>query len=138
MSLDLDGFVRVSKECRAVEKRLTDLIGFNPTTCDHYGVIRLYNHRITSRTSDEEILAVRKRYLEWRERVRSFFTEIGYPIEEELFFKLFSADTMWGTLKFLDIPVDVDGDISVYREAIISSIEEIKKFIEREKQNNEE
>ena len=45
MSLSLDEFVEAQKAWEKMDERLNRLIGFNPATSNHYGVIQLYNQR---------------------------------------------------------------------------------------------
>ena len=66
MSLSFEGFLAAIEEWEKVNKRLNKLLGFNPSVSNHYGVIQIYNRRINSKTSDEEILKIRIKYLEWK------------------------------------------------------------------------
>ena len=126
MSLSFEGFLAAIEEWEKVNKRLNKLLGFNPSVSNHYGVIQIYNRRINSKTSDEEILKIRIKYLEWKFKVLSTFAENKFPISIEQFDNLFSVDCMYGTLSFLDIPVDIYESFDTY-------IKKIKNYIDTER-----
>ena len=65
MSLSLEEFIEATNAWKKMAERLKRLIGFNPATSNHYGVIQLYNQRINLSTSDERITEIRSKYLEW-------------------------------------------------------------------------
>ena len=56
MSLSFDEIAEVHRAWEEMDERLNKLIGFNPATSNHYGIIQLYNQRIDSNTTDEEII----------------------------------------------------------------------------------
>ena len=125
MSLSLDEFVESQKAWEKMDERLNRIIGFNPATSNHYGVIQLYNQRIDLSTSDERIIEIRSKYLEWKNKVLDVFVQnsVFYSMEE--LNKLFRVDCMYGTLYFLDSPVDIYGEFE-------STLERIKRYIEKE------
>ena len=126
MSLSFEEFAQALERCHAMDERLQKLFGFNPTTCDHYGIIRLYNQRIDSRTADETIIAIRNKYLKWRKAILDIFEAQGVSPDEEDFDAMFRVSGMYGTLYFLDIPVDIDGDPEIFRQKILAFLENEK------------
>ena len=126
MSLSFDEIVEAHKAWEDMDERLNILIGFNPATSNHYGIIQLYNQRIDSRTSDEKILEIRTKYLRWREHILAIFAEKHIYPNAELFNKLFSVDDMYGILHFLGIAVDIDRNAETYRENIYNYLEKRK------------
>ena len=128
MSLTLEGFEEATRVWHVMDERLTKLIGFNPATSNHYGIIQLYNHRINEATTDEEILKIRAAYLEWRNGIKAILVEMGLELDEEQFCKLFSVSTMYGTLSFLDIPVDVRRSMAAWHKDIETVLADPQKF----------
>ena len=125
MSLSLDEFVEAHKAWEKMDERLNRLIGFNPATSNHYGVIQLYNQRINLSTSDERIIEIRSKYLEWKNKVLDVFVQNSVFYSTEELNKLFGVDCMYGTLYFLDSPVDI-------YEEFEPTLERIKRYIEKE------
>lgn len=118
MSLSLDEFVEAKKAWEKMDERLHRLIGFNPATSNHYGIIQLYNQRINFSTSDERIIEIRAKFLKWKEQVLSIFAENKFYLNMERFNTLFTIDGMYGTLYFLGKPVDIDSGAERYRKHI--------------------
>ena len=125
MSLSLEEFIKANEAWEKMEERLNRLIGFNPATSNHYGVIQLYNQRINLSTSDERIIEIRSKYLEWKNKVLDVFVQNSVFYSTEEFDKLFREDYMYGTLYFLDSPVDIYGEFE-------PTLERIKRYIEKE------
>ena len=123
MSLSLEEFIEATNAWEKMDERLNKLIGFNPATSNHYGIIRLYNQRIDQKTSDEKIIEIRTKFLKWREQILSIFAENNFYPDTILFNKLFAVDSMYGTIYFLDIEVDIDSNAEVYRENICNYLE---------------
>ena len=124
MSLSFDEIAETMAVWNKMDERLTKLIGFNPATCNHYGIIQLYNQRIDPQTSDVKILEIRSKYLEWRKQISDIFEENNLSPTAEEINRLFSVDCMFGTLYFLGIPVDIDGGADLYRPSILKLINE--------------
>ena len=118
MSLSLDEFVEAQKAWEKMDERLNRLIGFNPATSNHYGIIQLYNQPINSKTSDEEIIKIRSDYLNWKNNIIAIFSKFNLALDDEQFCKLFSVDGMFGTLTFLGIAVDIQQNTDVYYETV--------------------
>ena len=118
MSLSLDEFVEVQKAWEKMDERLNRLIGFNPATSNHYGIIQLYNQPIDSKTSDEEIIKIRSDYLNWKNNIIAIFSKFDLELDDEQFCKLFYVDGMFGTLTFLGIEVDIQQNTDVYFETV--------------------
>ena len=127
MSLSLDEFVEARKAWEKMDERLNRLIGFNPATSNHYGVIQLYNQRINLSTSDERIIEIRTKFLKWREQILSICAEKDFYPNTERFNNFFSVDGMYGTLYFLGIEVDIDSNVETYRRSIYNYLEMRKK-----------
>ena len=125
MSLSLEEFIKANEAWEKMEERLNRLIGFNPATSNHYGIIQLYNQRIKLSTSDESIIEIRSKYLEWKNKVLDVFVQNSVFYSTEELNKLFRVDCMYGTLYFLDSPVDIYGDFE-------PTLERIKRYIEKE------
>ena len=125
MSLSLDEFVEAQKVWGKMDERLNRLIGFNPATSNHYVVIQLYNQRINLSTSDERIIEIRSKYLEWKNKVLDVFVQNSVFYSTEELNKLFRVDCMYGTLYFLESPVDIYGEFE-------PTLERIKRYIEKE------
>ena len=104
-----------------MKERVERLFGFNPICGDHYGKMFLYNHFVHNEMSDEELLAIRAGFLQWKADIQAIFAEQGYPPEElkKRWNDLFLVDPMFGTLMFLEIVVDTDKGAEPYREAIV-------------------
>ena len=125
MSLSLDEFVEAHKAWEKMDERLNRLIGFNPATSNHYGVIQLYNQRIDLSSSDERIIEIRSKYLEWKNKVLDVFVQNSVFYSTEELDKLFRVDYMYGTLYFLDSPVNIYGKFE-------PTLERIKRYIGKE------
>lgn len=127
MSLSLEEFSEALKEWDEMEARLVKLFGFNPANGNHYGVIRLYNQRIGPKTPDESILEIRAKFLEWKDSILAIFAENGVVLSVDQMNALFRVDGMYGTLYFLEKPVDIYGDVDVYRPCISAFIHALSK-----------
>ena len=125
MSLSLEEFIEATNAWEKMDERLNRLIGFNPATSNHYGVIQLYNQRINLSTSDERIMEIRSKYLEWKNKVLDVFVQNSVFYSTEELDKLFRVDYMYGTLYFLDSPVNIYGEFE-------PTLERIKRYIEKE------
>ena len=125
MSLSLEESIKANEAWEKMEERLNRLIGFNPSTSNHYGIIQLYNQRINLSTSDERIIEIRSKYLEWKNKVLDVFVQNSIFYSTEELNKLFRVDCMYGTLYFLDSPVDIYGEFE-------PTLERIKRYIEKE------
>ena len=129
MSLSLEEFIEATNAWEKMDERLNRLIGFNPATSNHYGVIQLYNQRINLSTSDERIIEIRSKYLEWKNKVLDVFVQNSVFYSTEELDKLFRVDYMYGTLYFLDSPVNIYGEFE-------PTLERIKRYIEKEHMSN--
>lgn len=118
MSLSLEEFANALIEWGEMEERLVKLFGFNPATSNHYGVIQLYNQRISANTPDEKIIEIRSKFLEWKDSILAIFAENGVVLNIDQLNQLFRVDGMYGTLYFLEIPVDIYDNGEAYRSAI--------------------
>ena len=87
-------------------------------TSNHYGIIQLYNQRIDSNTTDEEIIKIRSAYLSWKNDIIAILAEYNLFFEDDKFCELFSIDSMSGRLSFLDEEVDIYQSADVYRKII--------------------
>ena len=125
MSLSLEEFIEATNAWEKMDERLNRLIGFNPATGNHYGVIQLYNQRINLSTSDERIIEIRSKYLEWKNKVLDVFVQNSVFYSTEELDKLFRVDYMYGTLYFLDSPVNIYGEFE-------PTLERIKRYIGKE------
>lgn len=125
MSLSLEEFIEATNAWEKMDERLNGLIGFNPATSNHYGVIQLYNQRINLSTSDERITEIRSKYLEWKNKVLDVFAQNSVFYSTEELDKLFRVDHMYGTLYFLDSPVNIYGEFE-------PTSERIKRYIGKE------
>ena len=125
MSLSLEEFIEATNAWEKMDERLNRLIGFNPATSNHYGVIQLYNQRIDLSTSDERIIEIRSKYLEWKNKVLDVFVQNSVFYSTEELDKLFREDYMYGTLYFLDSPVNIYGEFE-------TTLERIKRYIGKE------
>ena len=76
MSLSFDEIAEVHRAWAEMDERLNKLIGFNPATSNHYGIIQLYNQRIDSNTTDEEIIKIRSAYLSWKNDIIAILAEL--------------------------------------------------------------
>ena len=118
MSLSFDEFLEAHRAWEEMDERLNKLIGFNPATSNHYGVIQLYNQPIDAKTSDEEIIKIRSAYLNWKNEIIAILSEYNLFFEDDEFCELFSVDSMYGRLTFLDVEVDIYSNADIYRERI--------------------
>ena len=117
MSLSLEEFIEAGKNSRKIRERLEELFGFSPAISNHYGVVRMYNQKIEPDTPKSTLLAHRAKYLEWKAKVVEIINEkCGYVPTDDLLDGLFRVDFMYGTLYFMDIPVDIYGDFEPYRQ----------------------
>ena len=118
MSLSFDEFVEAHKAWEKMDNRLNRLLGFNPATSNHYGIIQLYNQRINDQTSDEEIMKIRSDFLNWKNNIIAIFSKFYLALDDEQFNKLFSVDGMFGTLTFFGVTVDIQQNTDVYYETV--------------------
>ncbi|MBR6545412.1 MAG: hypothetical protein IKT72_00565 [Clostridia bacterium] len=118
MSLSFEEFSEAIKEHDRVSERLQGLFGFDPSFSDHYGVIRLYNEVIRSDTPSERLLEIRQRYLKWKEEILEIFLQNGVSLDAERLHPLFRLDGMFGVLYFLEEPVNIYGELDVFRRRI--------------------
>lgn len=118
MSLTFDEIAEVHRAWEEMDERLNKLIGFNPATSNHYGIIQLYNQPINVQTSDEEIIKIRSAYLNWKKEIIAILSESNLIFDDEQFCKLFSVDGMFGALTFLGVAVDIHQKADVYRETV--------------------
>ena len=131
MSLSFDEIAEVHRAWEEMDERLNKLIGFNPATSNHYGIIQLYNQRIDSNTTDEEIIKIRSAYLRWKNDIIAILAEYNLFFENDKFCELFSIDSMSGRLSFLDEEVDIYQSADVYREIIKRTLNLIDHFQNR-------
>lgn len=131
MSLSLDEFDEALKAWEEMDERLNRLIGFNPATSNHYGIIQLYNQPIDDKTSDEEIIKIRSAYLNWKNEIIAILSEYNLFFEDDTFSELFSVDSMSGRLSFLDEELDIYQSADVYREIIERMLNLIDHFQNR-------
>ena len=118
MSLSLDELIEARKAWEKMDNRLNRLLGFNPATSNHYGIIQLYNQQINDKTSDERIVEIRAKFLKWKEQILSIFAEVNFYPNPECFNNLFAIDGMYGTLYFLGEPVDINSNAEIHRKHI--------------------
>ncbi len=118
MSLTFEELAESGRRWNEMDKRLTKLIGFNPATSNHYGQIQLYNYRIDSKTSDEQILELRSKYVKWKTEILTIFKNNNVILKDEQFNKLFSVDCMFGTITFLGEQLDLTKDMNFYQKLI--------------------
>ena len=123
MSLNPKQFMLALERAHKMDKRLVDLIGFNPTISNHYGMIYLYNKKIDEYTTDKEILSIRERYLAWKKGVLDIFLERGVKPSERVLDKIFNISPMYGTMYFLGKIVEIDSGAEPYRELIMDYID---------------
>ena len=131
MSLSFDEIAEVHKAWEEMDERLNKLIGFNPATSNHYGIIQLYNQRIDSNTTDEEIITIRSAYLSWKNDIIAILAEYNLFFKDDKFGELFSIDSMSGRLSFLDEEIDIYQSADVYREIIERLLNLIDDFQNR-------
>lgn len=124
MSLSFDEFVEAHKTWEKMDNRLNRLLGFNPATSNHYGIIQLYNQRINDQTSDEEIMKIRSGFLNWKNNIIAIFSKFNLALDDEQLSKLFSVDWMFGTLTFLGTAVDIQQNTDVYYETVESLLDD--------------
>lgn len=126
MSLTYDQFNSAEEAYDKLKNRLIQLLGFNPSVNDHYGITHLYNKEIFVQTSDEEIMDIHNRFLRWQESILAIFAENGVVLDGNQVKELFRVSGMCGTMYFLEVPVDIDGGTEPYRPAILSYLENWK------------
>ena len=131
MSLSFDEIAEAHRAWEEMDERLNKLVGFNPATSNHYGIIQLYNQRIDSNTTDEEIIKIRSVYLSWKNDIIAILAEYNLFFEDDKFCELFSIDSMSGRLSFLDEEVDIYQSADVYREIIKRMLNLIDHFQNR-------
>ena len=131
MSLSFDEIAEAHRAWEEMDERLNKLIGFNPATSNHYGIIQLYNQRIDSNTTDEEIIKIRSAYLSWKNDIIAILAEYNLFFEDDKFCELFSIDSMSGRLSFLDEEVDIYQSADVYRKIIKRMLNLIDHFQNR-------
>lgn len=131
MSLSFDEIAEAHRAWEEMDERLNKLVGFNPATSNHYGIIQLYNQRIDSNTTDEEIIKIRSAYLSWKNDIIAILAEYNLIFEDDKFCELFSIDSMSGRLSFLDEEVDIYQSADVYREIIKRMLNLIDHFQNR-------
>lgn len=131
MSLSFDEIAEVHKAWEEMDERLNKLIGFNPATSNHYGIIQLYNQRIDSNTTDEEIIKIRSAYLSWKNDIIAILAEYNLFFKDDKFGELFSIDSMSGRLSFLDEEIDIYQSADLYREIIERLLNLIDDFQNR-------
>lgn len=127
MSLNFEQFQEALRRWDEMDKRLSNLLGFNPAKSDHYGIIRLYNKKIDMATPDEKIFKISADYIKWRSDILRLFAENHYEIDDRHFEWLFSVDPMFGTIEFLNIIIDIDKGTEPFAEAIKEYIKLVKK-----------
>ena len=131
MSLSFDEIAEVHKAWEEMDERLNKLIGFNPATSNHYGVIQLYYQPIDANTTDEEIIKIRSAYLSWKNDIIAILAEYNLFFKDDKFGELFSIDSMSGRLSFLDEEIDIYQSADVYREIIERMLNLIDHFQNR-------
>ena len=131
MSLSFDEIAEVHRAWEEMDERLNKLIGFNPATSNHYGIIQLYNQRIDSNTTDEEIIKIRSAYLSWKNDIIAILAEYNLFFKDDKFGELFSIDSMSGRLSFLDEELDIYQSADVYRKIIKRMLNLIDHFQNR-------
>ena len=131
MSLSFDEFVEAHRAWEEMDERLNQLIGFNPATSNHYGIIQLYNQPIDAKTSDEEIIKIRAAYLNWKNEIIAILSEYNLFFEDDQFGELFSVDSMSGRLTFLNVEVNIYRNAGIYRETIERMLDLIDDFQNR-------
>ncbi len=127
MSLTFEEFAEAHRRWAEMDERLNKLIGLNPATSNHYGQIQLYNHRINSKTSDEEILELRSKYVRWRTAILEIFQSHDIIFNNDQFNELFSYDPMFGTISFLGTVLDLSRDMDYYKESVEDYISSYQK-----------
>lgn len=131
MSLTFDEIAEVHRAWEEMDERLNKLIGFNPATSNHYGIIQLYNQPIDAKTSDEEIIKIRSAYLNWKNEIIAILSEYNLFFEDDKFCELFSVDSMSGRVTFLDVEVNIYRNADIYRETIERMLNLIDNFQNR-------
>jgi len=119
MSLTNEQFMEAIAASREMDERLTKLFGFSPATSNHYGRINIYNVEINRKTTDERLLDIRAKYVNWKTGILKIFAEYGFEPEYNHLCEMFRSDPMFGTLEFLEIPVDIEKSPEAYRDAIV-------------------
>ena len=131
MSLSFDEILEAHRAWDEMDERLNKLIGFNPATSNHYGIIQLYNQPIDAKTSDEEIIKIRSAYLNWKNEIIAILSEYNLFFEDDKFCELFSVDSMSGRVTFLDVEVNIYRNADIYRETIERMLNLIDNFQNR-------
>ncbi len=131
MSLSFEEIAEVHKAWEEMDERLNKLIGFNPATSNHYGIIQLYNQRIDADTTDEEIIKIRSAYLSWKKDIMAILAEYNLFYEDDNFCELFSIDSMSGKISFLDEEMNIYQSADVYRKIIERMLDLIDHFQNR-------
>ena len=130
MSLSYEAFISSGRYDAMIEEQMKRLFGKNPIISDHYGIWHLYNYEVNIHMTDAEFLAIHEKFLRWKESILAFFNENGADFKMKQVDSLLHPERMTGTLYFLRIPVDIDGGIDEYREAMLAFLE---KHTSREK-----
>ncbi len=131
MSLSFDEITEVHRAWEEMDERLNKLIGFNPATSNHYGIIQLYNQPIDANTTDEEIIKIRSAYLSWKKDIIAILAEYNLFYEDNNFCELFSIDSISGRISFLDVEMNIYQTADVYREIIERMLNLIDNFQNR-------
>ena len=131
MSLSFDEIAEAHRAWEEMDERLNRLLGFNPATSNHYGIIQLYNQRINDQTSDEEIMKIRSAYLSWKNDIIAILAEYNLFFEDDKLCVLFSIDSMSGRLSFLEEELDIYRSADVFREIIERMLNLIDHFQNR-------
>ena len=118
MSLSYEALAAEGRAWSQMRERLIRLLGCVPAISDHYGIIRMYNQKISAKNSDEEILKIHSDYLSWKNEIIAMFAEKGITLDEDLRRKLSEEDGMFGTVYFLGVSVDIYSGVDKYREAL--------------------
>ena len=127
MSLSAEAFMQAYKEWEEMAERLIRLLGVDPAYTDHYGIIRIYNCVINRKTTDEEILEIRQKYVKWRTDILAFLEERGYTPEGDAFSRLFDIDPMFGAMSFLGVYLNIDKGIDEYVPKMLEFLEKREK-----------
>ena len=126
MSLNNEQLLAAMRRSEEMEKRLVKLFGFSPAASNHYGKINIYNVNIDSKTTDEELVAIREKYAKWKTGILNILEEYGFKPGLGQLSTMFRSDPMFGTLSFLSIPVDIESSPENYRPAIMEYLRENK------------
>ncbi len=124
MSLSYEAFRESSNASDRWRKRLVELLGYGHyAITDHYDCMHLYNQSIFAQMSDEEILAIHERFLRWQEKILAVFAEYGAAMDEAQLKSLFDTNRMQGSMYFLNVRIDIDAEMDIYRPAILNFLE---------------